>query len=380
MKIIKRKKIGILFSHNENWIGGTYYLLNLISSFNALEDNEKPQVIILSKNKSDFDVAKSTNYPYLDYLNFVIPYSFFQRIVFRFFPNYCKRTFKAYFSPKQFDTVFPYTYIEELKKIPNKVFWYPDFQEYYFPDFFTTKEIDSLKKMQNNVAKSKSVLVLSSDSALKDFMKFHPGYTCKPKVVNFAVTHPVYNHLDIETLRLKFGIDTEYFISPNQFWQHKNHITILKAVKLLKEQRKKVLVVFTGKEYDYRNPGYTDDLKRFVKEHDLETEILFLGFIDRTEQLQLMKHATAIIQPSLFEGWSTVVEDAKAMDQFLISSDIPVHKDQLKRNALFFSPTNEAELAERILTVNNSEIVKEANNYTINVKAFAQSFLSAIKK
>ena len=380
MQTVKRKKIGILFSHNENWIGGTYYLLNLISSFNALDDKEKPQVIILSKNKSDFDVAKSTNYPYLNYLNFVIPYNFFQRIVFRFLPDYSKRNFKTYFSPKQFDTVFPYTYIEELKKIPQKVYWYPDFQEYYFPDFFTAMEIGLRKKMQSDVAESKRVLVLSSDSALKDFIKFHPEYSCKPKVVNFAVTHSVYDHLDIETLKLKFGIDTEYFISPNQFWQHKNHVTILKAVKLLKEKQRKVLVVFTGKEYDYRNPDYTDDLKIFVKENELESDILFLGFIDRAEQLQLMKHAKAIIQPSLFEGWSTVVEDAKAMDQFVIASDIPVHRDQLKKNALFFSPTNEAELAEGILMIDQSKIVKEPNNYSSNVKAFAQSFLSAIKK
>ena len=161
-----------------------------------------------------------------------------------------------------------------------------------------------------------------------------------PKVVNFAVTHPVYDHLNIDELKLKFEINKEYFISPNQFWQHKNHMTILKAIKLLKERQKEVLVVFTGKEYDYRNPDYTGDLKRFVLENDLTSNILFLGFIDRAEQLQLMKHAKAIIQPSLFEGWSTVVEDAKAMDQFVIASDIPVHKDQLKKNALFFSPKN----------------------------------------
>ena len=380
MKIVKRKKIGILFSHNENWIGGTYYLLNLISSFNALDDKEKPQVIILSKNRRDFDIAKTTNYPYLNYSNFVIPYNFFQRIVFRFFPAYSKRTFKTYFSPKQFDTVFPYTYIEELKNIPHKIYWYPDFQDYYFPDFFTTKELDSLKKMQDNVAKSKSVLVLSSDSALKDFVKFHAKYTCMPKVVNFAVTHPVYDHLNIDELKLKFEINKEYFISPNQFWQHKNHMTILKAIKLLKERQKEVLVVFTGKEYDYRNPDYTGDLKRFVLENDLTSNILFLGFIDRAEQLQLMKHAKAIIQPSLFEGWSTVVEDAKAMDQFVIASDIPVHKDQLKKNALFFSPKNEAELADRILEVNKSNVTKTTNNYSFNVKTFAQSFLCAIKK
>ena len=375
----KRKKIGILFTHNENWIGGTYYLLNLISSFKVLNEKDKPEIIIISKKQEDFEVAKSTNYPYLKYLNFQIPYNFYQRVVFRFFPDYSRRNFKTYFSPNQFDTVFPYTYIEELKKIPHKVYWYPDFQEYYFPDFFTPEEIVLRKKMQHDVAESKNVLILSSESALNDFLIFHPNYVCKPKIVNFAVTHPAYTHLNISDLKIKFGIDRDYFISPNQFWQHKNHLTILKAIKQLKQQHENVLLVFTGKEYDYRNPTYTDDLKKFVEENDLATQVLFLGFIDRAEQLQLMKHAKAIIQPSLFEGWSTVVEDAKAMDQYVIASDINVHRDQLKKNATFFSPTNEAELADSILMLTHSNITTDSNSYTNSVKAFAESFLKSIK-
>jgi hypothetical protein len=50
-----------------------------------------------------------------------------------------------------------------------------------------------------------------------------------------------------------------------------------------------------------------------------------VGFIDRAEQTMLLKNAISIVQPSLFEGWSTVVEDAKALNQYMILSDIPVN-------------------------------------------------------
>ena len=77
-------------------------------------------------------------------------------------------------------------------------------------------------------------------------------------------------------------------------------------------------------------------------------EIYFLGFIDRIDQLVLMENAMAIIQPSLFEGWSTVVEDAKALNQTLIVSDIPVHKEQLKDKGNYFAPNDYDELAQKM--------------------------------
>ena len=46
---------------------------------------------------------------------------------------------------------------------------------------------------------------------------------------------------------------------------------------------------------------------------DIKKYISILGFISRQDQLSLMRDAIAVIQPSLFEGWSTVVEDCKAI-------------------------------------------------------------------
>ncbi len=265
-------------------------------------------------------------------------------------------------------------------KIPNKVFWIPDFQELFFSNYFSGKEIDSRKANHQRIRADRGTLILSSKSVQNDFLNFYPNANCKPKVVNFAVTHPAYQHLDIELLKNKYKINGDYFFSPNQFWKHKNHLVVLKAVKLLKEKNNNILVVFTGKEYDYRNPTYTDELKDFVKNNDLSDNVLFLGFIDRDEQLQLMNHSLAVIQPSLFEGWSTVVEDAKAMNQFIIASDLSVHKEQLNNNCLFFNPTNEIELADMIALVSKTKMQRVKNDYTLNIKSFAEGFMKAINE
>jgi glycosyltransferase involved in cell wall biosynthesis len=56
-----------------------------------------------------------------------------------------------------------------------------------------------------------------------------------------------------------------------------------------------------------------------------------------------------VLQPSLFEGWSTSVEEVKSLGKSIIVSDIPVHREQDPSFALYFDPQNPAELAEKLL-------------------------------
>jgi glycosyltransferase involved in cell wall biosynthesis len=86
-----------------------------------------------------------------------------------------------------------------------------------------------------------------------------------------------------------------------------------------------------------------------------------------------MKNAQAVIQPSLFEGWSTVVEDAKALNQTLIVSNIAVHKEQLRDKGYFFAPNDYHELGIKMIEVIENPIgkLKYDFDYTENIKKFA---------
>jgi glycosyltransferase involved in cell wall biosynthesis len=110
-----------------------------------------------------------------------------------------------------------------------------------------------------------------------------------------------------------------------------------------------------------------------VEQEGLQNDVLFLGFIDRIDQLHLIKGAKALVQPSLFEGWSTVIEDGKAMDKFIIASDIPVHREQLAANAVFFNPLDANELAQLLLA--NALPTQITGDYQHNIFLYAKDFL-----
>src|ERR1051326_2006901 len=173
--MVKRKRIGIPFLYSEGWVAGTYYILNLIEALKSLDDSLKPEICILAWGESDFNVIKKMDYRYLRFFPFSIPYNFLERLI-----NKITRTFvgkniiEKKYTNKQLEIIFPYQGNKTIEKIKNKIYWIPDFQERYFPKFFSEKELQNRKTYNDTVASSSNNLVFSSENAASDFKKFYP--------------------------------------------------------------------------------------------------------------------------------------------------------------------------------------------------------------
>lgn len=374
----ERRRIGLVYAYNENWIGGTYYIENLILSFNKLTDLEQPIIILLVGNHSEFKKAKQRiSYPYL---NFQLASGESNRF-FRFINQITNRLLKTRFISqkiKDLDAIFPYYSCVQHSLAKNKIYWIADFQEHFMPNFFDKTEVDNRRKWQTEIQASTNNLIISSNAALADFKKIFENHKVSVNVLPFTVTHPTVFDKGLKYLKQKYDVPDNYFVCSNQFWKHKNHITVIKAIKNVLAGGLQIMVLFTGSQFDYRNPFFFSELEDYVKENNLEKNIRFLGFIDRNDQLSLMKYSTAVIQPSLFEGWSTVVEDTKAMNKFLIASAIDVHQEQLiGSNAQFFEPENDRELSEILTRLNGKKNMKlyAENNYENKIIDFGKNFL-----
>ena len=370
----KRIKIKINYQYNEDWIGGSYYIQNLIHALNTLDKDQKPILLINTSNATALkDLKKITSYPYLKSYHY-IKLNILQRGI-----NFiCRRIFKKNifnFLPN-FNLAFPAGY-NEYTQIEKQIFWIPDFQDKYLPHFFSEEELKSRDQAYIYIQKNAKHLVFSSEDARQDFNKFYENASPKQYILNFASYHSNDNLPSKEDVFRKFSITGEYFLCSNQFWIHKNHIVVLEAISLLKKEGINIHVVFTGKEKDYRNPNYFTELIEKVKELNIENNIKFLGFIDREDQIVLLKNCKSIIQPSLFEGWSTVNEDAKAENVFILAANLNVNKEQLQDypNYRLFNPSDANDLSNEIKKEN---FITKKIDYTYNLKKFGLDFIKII--
>ncbi len=371
--MVRRKKLGLLFSYEENWIGGTYYILNIVHALNILDEAKKPEVTILSSKKEDFDFVQSeTGYPFLGFLK--IRRKRRIDLLTKIYKK-LKYVYQAQVIDPELDMIFPNP--EEHYVIENdeaKCYWIPDFQEENLPEFFPIRDIVSRKQDQVKIALTAKKLILSSYDALNTYQSLYPFAKNTPLVLQFAVSNKVFSPLDFGFLQKKYKLKEGFFFCANQFWIHKNHMLLLEAVNKLKSEGFDIQVLCSGKDHDYRQTGLLGNLKKFVDENNLSEHVSFLGFIDRNEMLNLMHYSAAVIQPSLSEGWSTVVEDAKSLGKFVIASDLELHKEQLQNNFVLFEARECDSLATAIKNFVEEPPDLMETNYQENIRTFGEKF------
>ncbi len=330
---------------NRGWIGGLYYLKNIIFSClqsQTITDKFDIVVLIDPAHADIFDCFKET-----------------ACVDIRVFEGESKWKLMLYEMNLIWLHGVKYCYALELNKIgklfaKKGIFWIPDFQHRTLPEFFKPEELARKEQNDLKMVMSENPMVLSSYDSKRDLEKFYPDYRCRIEVVHFvSYIEPEVRAITSEMeqqVREKFDLKKKYIYLPNQFWQHKNHIVAVKAIELLKKRH--VLedydFVFTGNLQDYRNPEYIDRLKAIMEAPEVADSIKLLGFVERTEQLCIMKNAQFIVQPSLCEGWGTVLEDAKVLDKTVLLSDIPVHEEQKNEKCHLFDPHQPEALADLI--------------------------------
>ena len=101
----------------------------------------------------------------------------------------------------------------------------------------------------------------------------------------------------------------------------------------------------SGREEDYRHPEHFAGLQALVSAYGLTHNFRFLGIVPRPHVFALMRVCTALINPSLSEGWSTPVEEAKSLGVPMLLSDLRVHREQAGDCACYFDPKAAGQLA-----------------------------------
>lgn len=369
----KRKTIGLVFTGGDNWIGGLYYIVNIVKGIQLLPPSEQPAIVLLFNNKTPKELVNECTFPNVKLVNIDTVF-IARRLIYSILFRVVKKNFLFRFLVKKhkIDVLYPFNeYHTDLEFLDCDIYyWIFDFQHKFLPQLFSTKEIKRRDAEFKIMAEKAKNIVVSSLTAKKHFHQFYHKFTGNIHVLSFASIFNTQKLPSENFIRKKYNIKSEYFLVSNQFWIHKNHWVVLKALKILKDSGHTCLLLFTGKEYDPRNPNYVDDLKGFINENYLNDFVLFLGFIPREDQLGLMKYCKAIIQPSKFEGWGTVVEDAKALNIPIILSDIEVHREQYPKG-LFFGEDDEFTLANILMNYNlqySSDFQNNNKNFALKIK------------
>ena len=374
-----RFKLGLLFNFNPKWTGGIIYLLNAIRILNFLDDKDKPKVVVLY-NPALKKYVDEIDYPYLELVahNFS---SIYKGYVDSILKN--KNTFvHDLVVNHKLDAIFPmHDYPVKSKLDAKLVSWYADLQHMYYPQFFTKRKVIERNARIRLILKNSKDLVVSSQAVKDDFLKFFKV----PEKLNIHIYHFVsiiegMPEITFDEIRAKYGLPEHFYMISNQFHKHKNHKVVFEAVAELKKKGIEVSIGITGRFPDEPDSPYMQELHDIINKNDLKKSIKFLGLIPRGDQLLLMKYCKAILQPSLFEGWSTVIEDAKSLQVPVIAANLNVNIEQLEEKGTYFEPHNVVQLVSILENYPNRDFTQQLyDSYESRMKSAAYELLSVFK-
>ncbi|MBI3761282.1 MAG: glycosyltransferase family 4 protein [Chloroflexi bacterium] len=349
-------RVGLLGNAVQEYFGGINYVLNLARALATLPEADRPRLTLFvdtaAPNAEAFDSIRSI-------VDEVVPLagsaaigggraqrlSAIARRVGGLWAGEVRRAARR----AGCDVLFPTPITLGARGRPAWIGWAYDLQHLHLPEFFSRLDLWRRDFYFSQLARHAPKIVVSSQDARRDWLSRFPRTALRVSVLSFtSVPLDEWYTASAEEAVAKYNLPCKFLLLPNQFWVHKNHATAFEAIRLLRDRGLDAPLICTGGTHDPRRPEHFAELKRWIKENSLNGRIRILGLLPAADQIQLVRAAAALVQPSLFEGWSTVVEEARALGKTLYLSDLPVHREQTPPGARFFSPHDPAALADLV--------------------------------
>ena len=204
------------------------------------------------------------------------------------------------------------------------------------------------------IIKQSSKIIVANEYESKIFEKF----TSKSKI------SIVKNGVDLEKLntnidfKKKYGIEQKYILFLGRFNKVKGIDVLIKAIKILEENKKVKEIKFLILGVDF---GYEKEMYKLIRKYKLEKIIQIIKNPPREDVIGAYKNCEFLVLPSRWELSPLTPLEGFAFKKTVISSKIHgiPHTINDKENCLLVEPNNPQLLSEAIIElVNDNEKMK----------------------
>ncbi len=217
----------------------------------------------------------------------------------------------------------------------------------HVPNMISIKDRWSLNiQFHLRLRKAKKIITVSQNSK-DDIIKYYGIPEHKIVVIYEGVDSSFRVISDREEKRaiaIKYNLPDKFILYVGTYLPHKNLETLLYAYHDLKQHRKiSHALVFAGKKA--RN---FEAISNLISNLDLTDDVKTIGFVPEEDLPCLYNLADVFVFPSLYEGFGLPLLEAMACGTPVLASDASCLPEIGGDGALYFSPRNKNEIAEKI--------------------------------
>ena len=173
-------------------------------------------------------------------------------------------------------------------------------------------------------------------------------------LVRFGATKPIHviSPSIMETRRLMITARPYQFIYVGRLVFYKNLEVIIKAIGIVRKEFPEVKLIIIGVG------PHKKLLDELIKNLNLESNIQFTGYVDAEEKVRLLAESSALLFPSLCEGFGLVILEAFSLKRPVLVSNIRPMSDIVthEENGYVLDPHDEKEWAEHLLKITKNPL------------------------
>jgi glycosyltransferase involved in cell wall biosynthesis len=223
-----------------------------------------------------------------------------------------------------------------------------DLQHLHYPQFFTPEQMEWRETIYPAGCRHAQAVVVESAWVRSDIVRQYGIDAEKVYVMRWGSPTDLYQPVmgkALVAVEHKYELPEVFALYPAQTWPHKNHIRLLEAVELLRNDHNLcVHVVCTG-----RQNHFWPTIEQHRRDLELEDQVRFLGFVSPTELRALYHLAQFVVFPSLFEGGGFPVLEGFREGAPVACSAVTSLPEYGGDAVLLFDPTSVQSIASAML-------------------------------
>jgi len=178
--------------------------------------------------------------------------------------------------------------------------------------------------------------------------------TTKDDLIKFGVKTPIYViHNSVQTIQSNRTQKTNpfQFIYVGRLVFYKNLEVVFKALSIVKKTEPKVKLIIAG------DGPMKNNLETLSKKMEIDTNVEFKGYVSEEEKEKLIASSSAMVFPSLYEGFGIVILEAFAQNKPVIVSDVKPLSDIVthEQTGYVVNPFDENLWANFLLKIINNQ-------------------------
>jgi glycosyltransferase involved in cell wall biosynthesis len=224
----------------------------------------------------------------------------------------------------------------------------PHFEEY-------ANSVFDLREMHyKNICKYSSGILVDSEVGKQHVLESYHKDARNIFVLKFVPPHILLESKLID-IRGKYNLPDEFIFYPAQFWQHKNHENLIKAIKILKDKGHPIHLVLVGSKKNYYSK-----IIQLIETLKLSDNISILGYVSNDELFSLYKEALALVFVSLIGPTNIPPLEAMLLNCPVIVSNKYAMPEQVGSAGLLVDPLNPSDIAEKIEKIYFDKLLRQS--------------------